>query len=99
MDVRSALVGVSRRQLHEPGFELRYRGHPKLGRLYDRLCLEHQQPERIYCPGWRELQVLLVSARLDRSRQDPGTISPGSLFISIDVPLPLSHADRRLAGE
>ena len=59
MDVRSALVGVYRRQLHEPGLELRYRGHPKLGRLFDRLCLEHQQPERVYCPGWRELQILL----------------------------------------
>ena len=55
MDVRSALVGVCRRQLHEPGFELRHRGHPKLGRR----LLEHQQPERVYCLGWRELQVLL----------------------------------------
>ena len=60
MDVRSALVGVCRRQLHEPGLELGYRGHPKLAeRLSDRLCLEHQQPERVYCPGWRERQVLL----------------------------------------
>jgi len=75
MDVRSALVGVYRRQLHEPGLELRYRGHSKLGRLSDRLFLEHQQPERVYCPGWCELQVLL---KLDLHNQRAAPV--GGLF-------------------
>ena len=81
MDVRSALVGVYRRQLHEPGLELRYRGHPKLGRLSDRLFLEHQQPERVYCPGWRELQVLL---KLDLNQ---GAAPVGGPFSFCNSPL------------
>jgi len=82
MDVRSALVGVYRRQLHEPGLELRYRGHSKLGRLSDRLFLEHQQPERVYCPGWCELQVLL---KLDLHNQRAAPV--GGLFSFCNSPL------------